>query len=67
MTWLPITAFWRWWYTKVHPVSSRFTRQEALLTGRKHGLEEEVRQAMDSGLTPDEALEEWDLYPFLDR
>ena len=31
---------------------------------RKHGLEYEVIKAMDHGCTPDEALQEWDIYPY---
>lgn len=41
-----------------------FTRQEALERAAQFGLQEEVRTAMEHGLTPDEALEDWDLYPF---
>ena len=61
--WLCI-RFWKWWYSKIHSGNSRYTVREVLLIAAEHGLEEEVRQAMDKGLTPDEALEEWDLFPF---
>jgi hypothetical protein len=57
------TLFWRWWY-KFHPSTSRYTRPEALAIARKHGLEYEVIKAMDHGCTPDEALQEWDIYPY---
>lgn len=41
-----------------------FTKEEALQRAREYGLEDEVATAMAHGLTPDEALEDWDLYPF---
>lgn len=34
---------------------------EAIIIARKYNLEAEVRQELASGLTPEEALEEWDL------
>lgn len=34
---------------------------EAIMIARKYNLEAEVRQELASGLTPEEALEEWDL------
>lgn len=55
--------FWRWWY-RHHQQPSKHTRAEALARAKKHGLEWEVLQAMDHGCTPDEALQEWDIYPF---
>ena len=59
-----ITSFWRWWYTKVHRSSSKYTRPEALAIARKYDLEYEVIKAMEYGYTPDEALQEWDIFPF---
>ena len=46
------------------PAPSRCTRAEALAIARKHKLEYEVIKAMDHGCTPDEALQEWDIYPY---
>jgi len=57
------TLFWRWWY-RHHQQPSRFTRPEALAIARKYGLEWEVIQAMSHGCTPDEALQDWDIYPY---
>ena len=37
------------------------TAKEAIFEARKYGLEEEIRQELTSGLTPEEALEEWDI------
>lgn len=37
------------------------TKLEAILLARKFNLEKEVRQELDSGLTPEQALEEWDI------
>ena len=42
-----------------------FTKEEALELAKEYRLEAEVRYAIEkAGLTPNEALEEWDLYPF---
>ena len=35
--------------------------KDAIMIARKYNLEAEVRQELASGLTPEEALEEWDL------
>jgi len=37
------------------------TAFEAIQLARKYNLEAEVRQELASGLSPEEALEEWDL------
>ena len=58
-----ITMFWRWWYHH-HQQPSRFTREEALAIARKYKLEFEVLTAMEHGCTPDEALQEWDIFPY---
>ena len=42
---------------------SQFT-EEAMSIARKYHLESEVKQAMKFGFNPDEALQEWDLYPY---
>ena len=37
------------------------TPKEAIMIARKYNLEAEVRQELNSGLTPEQALEEWDI------
>ena len=37
------------------------TAFEAIQIARKYNLEAEVRQELASGLTPEEALSEWDI------
>ena len=37
------------------------TSKEAIQIARKYNLEAEVRQELASGLTPEEALSEWDI------
>jgi len=37
------------------------TSKEAIMIARKYNLEAEVRQELTSGLTPEQALEEWDI------
>lgn len=37
------------------------TAKEAIQLARKYNLEKEVRQELASGLTPEQALEEWDI------
>ena len=44
----------------------RFTKEEAIEIARKYKLEKEVIEAMKYGYNPDEALEEWDIYPYND-
>lgn len=43
---------------------SRFTVEEAIKIAREYDMESEVTEALKFGFTPDEALEEWDLYPY---
>jgi len=57
------TLFWRWWY-RIFKTPSKYTRPEALAIARKYHLESEVLTAMEHGCTPDEALQEWDIYPY---
>ena len=38
-----------------------YTSKEAIFLARKYNLEYEVRQELESGATPDEALREWDI------
>ena len=37
------------------------TPKQAIFEARKYGLEKEIRQELDSGLSPEDALEEWDM------
>lgn len=37
------------------------TAFEAIQIARKYNLEYEIRQELSSGLTPEQALEEWDI------
>lgn len=37
------------------------TAFEAIQIARKYNLEAEIRQELASGLTPEEALQEWDI------
>ena len=37
------------------------TPKQAIFEARKYGLEEEIRQELASGSSPEEALEEWDI------
>jgi hypothetical protein len=58
-----ITKFWRWWYRRC-PGRSKYTRPEAVSIARKYNLEYEVIKAMDNGCNPDEALQDWDIFPY---
>lgn len=40
------------------------TREEALEIARRYNLEEEVEFDMNQGMTPEEALDEWDMFPY---
>lgn len=37
------------------------TPKDAIFIARKYNLEREVRQELEAGLTPEQALEEWDI------
>lgn len=37
------------------------TVKEAILLARKYNLETEIRMELSAGLSPQEALEEWDI------
>lgn len=39
----------------------RLSSKEAILIARKYNLEAEIRQELASGLSPEQALEEWDI------
>lgn len=41
-----------------------YTKEEALKRAKKFGLDWEVTEAMKNGLSPDEALQDWDIYPY---
>ena len=57
------SKMWQWWY-RHHPSPSRFTKDEALKIARTYNLETEVIEAMKHGCNPDEALQDWDIYPY---
>ncbi len=59
------TIFWRWWY-RHHPAPSYFSKEEALEIARKYKMTGPVLKAMEHGCNPDEALQEWDIYPYDD-
>lgn len=60
------TLFRRYW-TKMHHSPSRYTRAEALARAKEYHLEWEVLKAMEQGCTPDEALQDWDIYPYNEK
>ena len=37
------------------------TPKQAIFEAHKYGLEEDIRQELASGLSPEDALEEWDI------
>jgi hypothetical protein len=37
------------------------TKKDAILISRKYNLEKEIRQELDAGLSPEKALQEWDI------
>lgn len=39
----------------------RISSRDAIEIARKYNLEAEVRQELASGLTPEQALDEWDI------
>jgi len=47
--------------------ASTYTKEEALQIGRHFNLEREVIDAFKYGLSPDEALQEWDIYPYTEE
>ena len=57
------TVFWQWWY-RHHPKPSSYTKETALSIAKEHELDAEVLMAIKHGCTPDEALQEWDIYPY---
>ena len=41
-----------------------YTKEEALERAKEFGLYDEVATAMGFGLSPNEALQDWDIYPY---
>jgi len=37
------------------------SKKDAILISRKYNLEKEIRQELDAGLSPEDALREWDI------
>lgn len=37
------------------------SKKDAILISRKYNLEKEIRQELDAGLSPEKALQEWDI------
>jgi len=60
------TLFWRWWYRN-HPTPSKYSKDEALEIAKKHKMETAVSMAILRGYTPDNALQEYDLFPYEDH
>ncbi len=58
-----ITPLWQWWY-RHHPTPSHFTKEEVIKIARDYNLESEVIMSMKNGCNPDEALQDWDIYPY---
>lgn len=50
-----------WTYNLYENFTSSMTKKDAIFLARKYNLEEEVRQELEAGLSPEEALEEWDI------
>lgn len=45
--------------------ASRYTREQAIEMAKPYHLEQEVTDAIDTyGQSPDDALQDWDLYPY---
>lgn len=44
-----------------HEEYKEYSAKEAILLARKYNLETEIRQELSAGLSPNEALEEWDI------
>ena len=53
----------KWRRFRASKRESYYTEKEARKIAIKYDLEKEFDEAIDFGLTPDEALEEWDIYP----
>lgn len=48
-----------------HVAASKFTREQAIERAKKYHLEQEVTDSIDTyGQSPDDALQEWDIYPY---
>ena len=48
-----------------HVAASRYTREQAIEMAKPYHLEKEVTDTFDTyGQSPDNALQDWDLYPY---
>ncbi len=48
-----------------HVAASRYTREQAIERAKKYNLEQEVTDSIDVyGQSPDDALQDWDIYPY---
>lgn len=44
-----------------------YTYSEGLAIAKRYGLETEYMESINAGYTPTEALEEWDLLPYVNE
>lgn len=42
-------------------LNHEITEEEALRVANKYGLYNEIKELLDEGMTPEEALKEWDI------
>ena len=54
----------KWRRFKARLRETYYSESEARKIAEKYNLLPEFEEALDFGLTPDEALEEWDIYPY---
>lgn len=54
----------RQWWCNHQSAQSRFSKEEALDIARAYNLESEIKMAIQQGYSPDEALQDWDIYPY---
>lgn len=47
-----------------HFAKSFFSKEEGLMIAKKYKLVAEYEQALKFGFNPDEALQDWDIYPY---
>jgi len=50
-----------WQLSLLSTKGGEMTAKDAIFLARKYNLEQEVRQELAAGLTPEEALREWDV------
>lgn len=58
-----LASIWQRW-CKHHSEHLRFSKREALNIARAYKLESEILMAIQRGYSPDEALQDWDIYPY---